>query len=70
MSAGKGALATIRAAVDPNVKGGEYYGPKKGNKEFRGPPVKVDSSEASHNETDAQKLWELSEELTKITYNF
>ena len=34
-SAAKGALATIRAAVDPNVKGGEYYGPKSRDKEFR-----------------------------------
>ncbi len=69
-SAAKGALPTIRAAVDPNVKGGEYYGPKIKDKEFRGPPVKVNSNEASHNETDARRLWELSEELTKITYNF
>ena len=69
-SAAKGALPTIRAAVDPNVKGGEYYGPKIRDKEFRGPPVKVESNKASHSEKDAQKLWEISEELTKITYNF
>lgn len=69
-SPAKGALATIRAAIDPNVKGGEYYGPKKKNKEFKGPPVKVESSSASHNQEDAKKLWEVSEELTKVFYNF
>jgi NAD(P)-dependent dehydrogenase (short-subunit alcohol dehydrogenase family) len=69
-SPAKGALATIRAAVDLNVKGGEYYGPKRKKKEFKGPPVKVESSPASHNQNDAKRLWELSEKLTKITYDF
>jgi NAD(P)-dependent dehydrogenase (short-subunit alcohol dehydrogenase family) len=69
-SAAKGALPTIRAAVDPEVKGGEYYGPKGRKNEFRGPPMKVESNEASHNQEDARKLWELSENLTKITFKF
>jgi NAD(P)-dependent dehydrogenase (short-subunit alcohol dehydrogenase family) len=69
-SPAKGALATIRAAVDSNVKGGEYFGPKGRKNEFRGSPVKVESSKASHNQDDARRLWELSEKLTKITYHF
>ena len=60
-----GALPMIRAAVDPEVKGAEYYGPS-GRGEHRGHPVRVESNEASHNEEDAKKLWEISEKLTGV----
>ena len=63
-----GALPTLRAAADPNANGGEYYGPG-GFMEQRGYPVVVQSNAASHNETDAQRLWEVSEQLTGIHYN-
>lgn len=66
-SAAKGALPTIRAAVDSEVKGGDYYGPG-GSNEHRGYPVKVRSTEVSHNEEDAKKLWEISEKLTGIKF--
>lgn len=62
-----GALPQIRAAVDPNVKGGQYYGPHKG---MTGDPVVVESNAASHNKEDARKLWEISEKLTGINYTF
>lgn len=62
-----GALPQIRASVDPDVKGGEYYGPD-GRNETKGHPVKVESNEASHNKEDAAKLWEASEELTGVSY--
>jgi NAD(P)-dependent dehydrogenase (short-subunit alcohol dehydrogenase family) len=68
-SATMGALTTIRAAVDPNVKGSDYYGPG-GRGERSGYPVRVESSEASHNEEDAEKLWEVSEKLTGVKYLF
>jgi NAD(P)-dependent dehydrogenase (short-subunit alcohol dehydrogenase family) len=63
-----GALPQIRACVDPAVKSGEYYGPA-GRREFKGYPVVVQSSEASHNQADAAKLWEESEELTGVTFH-
>jgi len=66
-SAAKGALPTIRAAVAPEVKGGEYYGPRRFN-ETRGYPIRVESSAASHNEEDAKKLWEISEKLTGVNF--
>jgi NAD(P)-dependent dehydrogenase (short-subunit alcohol dehydrogenase family) len=66
-SAAIGALPTIRAAVDPNVSGGQYYGPG-GFKERRGYPVLVDSNKASHNLSDAQQLWQVSEHLTGVQY--
>lgn len=64
-----GALPQLRAAVDTNVKGGEYYGPS-GFMELSGYPVIVKSTKASHNAEDAQKLWTISEELTGVKYGF
>jgi hypothetical protein len=62
-----GALPGIRAAVDPQVKGGEYYGPE-GPREQKGYPVRVQSNTASHDEANARNLWEVSEELTGVRY--
>ncbi|MFW9905432.1 MAG: oxidoreductase [Candidatus Thorarchaeota archaeon] len=64
-SAHMGSLPLLRAATDPNVVGGEYYGPENGS---RGHPMKVESNSASHNQHDAKKLWELSERLTGVTF--
>jgi hypothetical protein len=68
-SAAMGALPTIRAAVDPDVTGADYYGPG-GRGERSGYPVRVESSESSHNEEVARKLWEISEKLTGVKYLF
>jgi NAD(P)-dependent dehydrogenase (short-subunit alcohol dehydrogenase family) len=60
-----GALPTLRAATDPGVLGGQYYGPD-GFAEQRGYPKVVASSRVSH-DTDAQcRLWTVSEELTSV----
>jgi NAD(P)-dependent dehydrogenase (short-subunit alcohol dehydrogenase family) len=64
-----GALPTLRAAVDPNGRGGQYYGPD-GFMEQRGYPAVVQSNAASHNEADARRLWQVSEQLTGIHYNW
>jgi hypothetical protein len=65
--AAMGALPTIRAAVDPNATGSEYYGPG-GFMEQRGYPVLVESNAASHNEVDARRLWQVSEQLTGVRF--
>lgn len=62
-----GALPQIRASVDKNVKGGEYYGPG-GFNEMKGHPVLVQSNAASHNLADAKKLWEVSEKITRVSF--
>jgi len=62
-----GALATLRAATDPSVQGGQYYGPD-GFKELRGYPVLVTSSPQSHDTALQARLWSVSEELTGVTY--
>ena len=66
-SAAMGALPTLRAATDPNVTGGQYYGPG-GFMEQQGYPIAVESNAASHDLDDARRLWEVSEELTGLTF--
>jgi NAD(P)-dependent dehydrogenase (short-subunit alcohol dehydrogenase family) len=66
-SAIMGALPTVRAATDPAVAGGDYYGPA-GLGEFAGPPKLVRSSSRSHDEAAARQLWAVSEELTGVTF--
>lgn len=62
-----GALATLRAATDPAVKGGQYYGPD-GFRELRGYPKLVTSSNQSHDRTIQERLWTVSEELTGVSF--
>jgi NAD(P)-dependent dehydrogenase (short-subunit alcohol dehydrogenase family) len=66
-NAAMGALPTLRAATDPAVEGGQYYGPD-GLGEQRGHPKLVSSSGQSHNEDVQRRLWAISEELTGVTY--
>ena len=66
-SAAMGALPTLRAATDTAVQGGQYYGPD-GIGEQRGHPKLVDSSKQSHDAELQQRLWEVSEELTGVTF--
>jgi NAD(P)-dependent dehydrogenase (short-subunit alcohol dehydrogenase family) len=62
-----GALPTLRAATDPAVRGGEYYGPR-GLLEQRGYPKRVGSNGRSRNIADAQRLWDVSGQLTGVSY--
>jgi NAD(P)-dependent dehydrogenase (short-subunit alcohol dehydrogenase family) len=66
-SAAMGALPTLRAATDPHVEGGQYYGPD-GFAQQRGRPKLVSSSAQSHDEDLQRRLWTVSEELTGVTY--
>ncbi|WP_326682898.1 SDR family NAD(P)-dependent oxidoreductase [Streptomyces sp. NBC_01237] len=63
-----GALPTLRAATDPAVTGGQYYGPG-GRREMRGYPKLVTSSPDSHDRAAQQRLWTVSEELTGVTFS-
>jgi NAD(P)-dependent dehydrogenase (short-subunit alcohol dehydrogenase family) len=62
-----GALPTLRAATDPGVLGGQYFGPD-GFGEQRGYPKIVGSTAASHDTAAQRRLWTVSEELTKVVY--
>lgn len=68
-SPAQGALPLLRAATDPAVLGGQYYGP--GNRwlpEFTGPPVLVSSTEQSRDLAQQRRLWTLSEALTGVNF--
>jgi NAD(P)-dependent dehydrogenase (short-subunit alcohol dehydrogenase family) len=62
-----GALATVRAATDPQARGGDYFGPP-GRAQFTGYPVRVESSAASHDPEVARRLWDESQRLTGVSY--
>jgi NAD(P)-dependent dehydrogenase (short-subunit alcohol dehydrogenase family) len=66
-SAAMGALPSLRAAVDPAARGGQYYGPD-GKGERSGYPVVVSSNESAQSLDDARKLWDVSQELTGIHF--
>lgn len=63
----QGALPLLRAATDPAVRGGEYYGPD-GFREYTGSPVRVESVGQSHDAAAQKALWAESERLTGIPF--
>jgi len=65
--AAMGALPQLRAATDPAVLGGQYYGPDS-FAQTRGYPKIVGSSKKSHDVDRQRRLWTVSEELTGVTY--
>jgi NAD(P)-dependent dehydrogenase (short-subunit alcohol dehydrogenase family) len=66
-NAAMGALPVLRAATDPGVLGGQYYGPG-GFLGTRGYPELAASSGRSHDEAVQRRLWAVSEELTGVTF--
>jgi NAD(P)-dependent dehydrogenase (short-subunit alcohol dehydrogenase family) len=67
-SAAMGALPTLYAATE-DIPGGAYVGPD-GLAEQRGHPHLVGMSGAARNTESARKLWDESEELTGVSYDF
>jgi NAD(P)-dependent dehydrogenase (short-subunit alcohol dehydrogenase family) len=63
-----GALPTLFAATE-DLPGGTYAGPD-GFMEQRGHPKVVNSNARSRDEATARRLWDVSEELTGVTYQF
>lgn len=62
-----GALPQLRASVDSEVQGGEYFGPD-GFAEMKGYPVQVQPDKHARNAGDIQKLWEVSEKITGVRF--
>jgi hypothetical protein len=65
--AAMGALPVLRAATDPGVLGGQYYGPR-GLSGARGYPKPARSSGQSRDTAIQRRLWTVSEELTGVTF--
>jgi hypothetical protein len=68
-SAEIGALPILYAATAPGVSGGSYAGPD-GPGEMRGHPVLVRAIKRAYDEEDARRLWDVSERLTGVVYDF
>lgn len=66
-SAQRGALPMLYAGTSPEVSGGDYVGPG-GLLNARGAPEIQRSGEDSYDETTAARLWDVSEELTGVSY--
>jgi NAD(P)-dependent dehydrogenase (short-subunit alcohol dehydrogenase family) len=64
-----GALPVLYAATVPDLPGGSYVGPD-GPFEQRGYPKVVGSSSAARDTEKARRLWEVSEDLTGVRYEF
>jgi NAD(P)-dependent dehydrogenase (short-subunit alcohol dehydrogenase family) len=66
-SAERGALPQLHAATAADVQGGEFYGPD-GFNQLRGNPTRVKPVERATDPGLGRRLWQVSEELTGITF--
>ena len=64
-----GTLPTLRAAFDESARGGEFYGPD-GFMGMRGYPVEVEPIDLAKDKEIAQRLWQVSEDLTGVKFEF
>lgn len=64
-----GSLPTLRAAVDPQLQGGEYVGPG-GRTKMKGYPVLEAPVPLALNADIAKQLWHISEERTGMVFDF
>jgi NAD(P)-dependent dehydrogenase (short-subunit alcohol dehydrogenase family) len=64
-----GALPQLFGATSRTVKGGEYFGPD-GLFERAGYPTSVKAASAANDSGAAERLWNRSEELTGVTFDF
>lgn len=67
--AAMGVLPTVYAATDPDLRGGEYIGPD-GKGQRKGYPALERPDPAVNDEAIRNKLWEVSEKLSGVTFNF
>jgi NAD(P)-dependent dehydrogenase (short-subunit alcohol dehydrogenase family) len=68
-SADMGALDQLYAATDPGAESGEFIGPRR-MREQRGTPTVVQPDPNATDPALARRLWDLSEELTGVHYDF
>ncbi|GAB3125213.1 SDR family NAD(P)-dependent oxidoreductase [Glaciibacter psychrotolerans] len=61
----RGAFAIVRAAVDPDATGGQYYGPRF---VVKGRPALQTPTRTSTDRRVAERLWTESEQITGVTF--
>ncbi len=64
-----GALPQLYAATAKEAQHGQYYGPD-GMAEFKGAPAIAKLSAAAQDPANGPRLWELSERLTRVRYDW
>jgi hypothetical protein len=69
MKAEDGALPTLRAATDLQAGAGSFWAPSR-IFELNGPPAPGHIAAHGRDTDAAARLWEVSEELTGVRYNF
>lgn len=62
-----GARAILRAALDPEAQGGDYFGPA-GRNPLVGPPGRVPIARPALDPVLGRRLWDAAEELTGVRY--
>jgi NAD(P)-dependent dehydrogenase (short-subunit alcohol dehydrogenase family) len=62
-----GILPALYAATSPDAAGGGYYGPD-GFGELTGGPAPAKVPPRAQNQADAERLWQVSEKLTGVTF--
>ena len=63
----QGALPQLRAATEPGVRGGQFFGPS-GIWETRGRVTEARLSQEAANPAAGKRLWAAAEELTGVSY--
>ncbi|GFZ88324.1 SDR family oxidoreductase [Dyella caseinilytica] len=66
-SAAEGAWPTLLAATSPDARGATYYGPQ-GLFGLKGPPGVSSIGKRARDQTVAERLWEVSEQLTGVRW--
>ncbi|ASX00847.1 SDR family oxidoreductase [Mycobacterium intracellulare] len=64
----EGIKPTLYAAVSPDAQGAEYYGPRGFYETVRGGVTFARVPRLARSESDMRQLWQLSEELSGVTY--
>lgn len=63
----QGALPILRAALDPTVQGGGFFGPAN-RWGLVGPPIAVPAAPSAHDPETGRRLWAVAEELTGVEF--
>ncbi|BBY36957.1 oxidoreductase [Mycobacterium mantenii] len=64
----EGIKPTLYAAVSPDARGGKYYGPRGFYETTRGGVTFAGVPRLARSEPDMRRLWQLSEQLTGVSY--
>lgn len=68
-TAKEGAQCSVKACLDPDIVGGEFFGPG-GLFELTGYPSLVNGSQSSNDKNLSAMLWQYTEELLDMSLNF